>query len=480
MTKDSIIQALVNPQKYLINISSSEINYSEFKLKNKYNIAYFDTFDLRLYKNNLLCFRLNNDFYILDKTKKRFSKPFKYKNTEDIETSIIVSPLIEDRKLINQFEYNLFVLLNKSYFVNLIPVENNLELPILNIIFEYDPIQFKENFSNLKVSKSNLSIIDFIITKYFKYNYDYTAKLNHKISKDKFSINDFMNHNISTLNSLIEVNYHGVRNNLDNEFLHDFRTSLRRFRVLLLNITKIDASINVDTENLIFKKVQKSTNKIRDYDVFIFKLHLLKKEVPSLILPYYELIFDDLQSKRESFFNKFSNNIDYLELNETINNFNNSLALQNINYEKFTELLSQIIKEYLDQIKHFYQILTNNFNVPDMHRLRIKIKVLRYLLEINQSVFRVKDYKRCEEQLKALQGKLGKYNDVEIQLSILNKLQSSFTKQKKHSDKLIALGYLYSYYSTELPRIKKDINNELFPSRLKALEKKVVKLIENI
>jgi CHAD domain-containing protein len=120
-----------------------------------------------------------------------------------------------------------------------------------------------------------------------------------------------------------------------------------------------------------------------------------------------------------------------------------------------------IWKKYSKVIKLGSKI-HNNSPDPELHRLRIECKKLRYLLEFFTSLFPEKDIKLIIRYLKKLQDNLGNFNDLFVQQERLK----NFLKQadvgydlKKKNTQAAAGGLISVLYQKQRGVRKKFSNN---------------------
>lgn len=79
----------------------------------------------------------------------------------------------------------------------------------------------------------------------------------------------------------IKRNEAGVRSNQDMECLHDFRVAIRRTRALLVLSKGVLAKRSIRDFRNSWKVVAQTTNRKRDYDVFIENLKAYRKQISS-------------------------------------------------------------------------------------------------------------------------------------------------------------------------------------------------------
>jgi CHAD domain-containing protein len=221
----------------------------------------------------------------------------------------------------------------------------------------------------------------------------------------------------NVLTAKMEVNEAGIINDIDTEFLHDFRVSVRRIRSAINQFKLILEPEMVQWAKTAFSKLGSRTNQLRDLDVYLLKemyyKSLLPMEYQSLIEPF----FNNLKSQRKHVFRMV---VEYLKSSEyqAIKTRWKAYMQSLDNSQKATTLYidaDRWIHKRLQRVVKFCKQLDKRSSDNKLHRLRIACKKLRYLLEFFSSLYPKKQVKSLINELKGLQDHLGLFNDYGVQ-----------------------------------------------------------------
>ncbi|WP_319407959.1 CHAD domain-containing protein [uncultured Desulfosarcina sp.] len=238
---------------------------------------------------------------------------------------------------------------------------------------------------------------------------------------------------LKNLTSVMHLNIPGVREDIDSEFLHDFRVSVRRARSLLSQMKGVlDAETTARLQQRL-KGIGAVTGNVRDLDVYLLKESAYIDRVPPVLQPGIIQLFRMLQRKRRQAKDRMV---------KTMSRDSFSTALADL--DTFVQAGSRtgtegpegdrpigelakaaIYKRYRRIIKQGSRI---SEDTPDeeLHEIRIDCKKLRYLLEFFSSLFPEEAMAALIKQLKQLQDNLGDFNDLSVQQDFLiSHLQSA-------------------------------------------------------
>ena len=235
----------------------------------------------------------------------------------------------------------------------------------------------------------------------------------------------------------IRANENGIIEDVDTEFLHDFRVSIRRTRSAMNQVHGGFSDEENHRWNRIFREFCKITNRLRDLDVFLLHEESYRNILPLEFIPSLRPIFKTIVKKRCTEQKKVA---EFL-LSDTYRR--RIEAWQKFLTEK-TEILNStpdrkagsIIRTAKKTIIKRYRVIVRNGEAidddspdQDLHRLRIDCKKLRYLLEFFQSLFPASEIKRLIDQLKRLQDNLGLFNDLSVQQDELRGMLKALNRQ---------------------------------------------------
>jgi CHAD domain-containing protein len=247
---------------------------------------------------------------------------------------------------------------------------------------------------------------------------------------------------LRSLLHVIKTNEVYISQDLDTEFLHDYRVAIRRTRSALDQIKNVFPAETTLRFKKDFSFAGKLTNQLRDLDVYILKKDTYKAMLPAVLRDDVEPLFDYLRNKR------------LIALKQVISTFESDKYRQIIlDWELFlnepqidapstsnadlcilTLAQKRIYKQYGSIVEAIKRAL-DNIDDNKIHALRIECKKLRYLMEFFSSLFSHKKFNALVKQLKKLQNKLGNFNDLCVQqdymLNISEELPANSRKNKK-------------------------------------------------
>lgn len=217
----------------------------------------------------------------------------------------------------------------------------------------------------------------------------------------------------------------GIREDIDSEFLHDFRVAIRRTRSLLSLLKK-----SLDAEELQFfrdelKWMGNITGPTRDLDVYLLAKEDFRHMLPSMLHPGLDSFFSDLASRRKKSIRMLRRNLAserFSAFIEKWEHFLKELPEKNINpagKKRCRTVARKIIRKRFTKILRYGGHITPESPDESLHALRIEGKKFRYLLEFFRSLFVTDAVDKYHKQLKRLQNNLGEFNDLSVQSEML-------------------------------------------------------------
>ena len=236
----------------------------------------------------------------------------------------------------------------------------------------------------------------------------------------------------------------GIINDIDTEFLHQYRVNFRKVRSLV-NLLKRTLA---ETDYLNFKerlsKIAGRTNSLRDLDVFLLSkndyLAMLPESSQSGLEALFEKVATQRKKEQRSLSNWLTSKTYKSAIDKLIEDFNlpakkqTALASQNI-----YEVASKLIFKRFKKVKLLGQAIDDHTPDDDVHELRIECKKLRYLMEYFSDLYPKESIKSLIKNLKSLQTILGDFNDCCVQKEILVSYDQSFGKDKSISNSIHSL-----------------------------------------
>jgi CHAD domain-containing protein len=260
-------------------------------------------------------------------------------------------------------------------------------------------------------------------------------------------------------------NLEGMKQDIDTEFLHDFRVSVRRTRAALSQIKGVFSDVKINKYKQMFSDIGKSTNRLRDLDVYLLNKDYYYTLVPDIFKQGLDFLFIKLAKQRAYEHKKLVALIESGRFKDALDKWRSFLSsdlkttagpnanapvlklAQNFIHKQFTKVISQGKK------------IDKKTSDKKIHDLRIECKKLRYLMEFFASLFPEEDINYLIKQLKMLQDNLGDFNDLAVQqLEMQDYLQEVDWNLKSAQTITAALGGLIASLNNK----QKDVRGQFF------------------
>ncbi|MGI9536871.1 MAG: CHAD domain-containing protein [Desulfocapsaceae bacterium] len=410
--------------------------------------CYYDTFDWRLHRASLLFFSSGNSLY-LDHLKgqqmatasgRRRSKYFWW----DIETGELGERLkqrIEMRALRPIFEViteaTQFRIMNKDRktVVRLMVRNDQLkdmgsELPEQIIVHEIRGYEGeyativeqcqRKGCTELKKKK----LFERLMKNSGRTPRDYGAKFKVNLDEE-ISIGAAVSIICLHLVGDMQKNLPGIIADIDSEFLHDFRISVRRTRSLLSLMKKILPREQCRYFQDEFRWLGSITGPLRDIDVYLLEKEDYLSLLPAVLDDGMSTFFDQLETSRAGELKALQTHLSSERFGKLLSDWNNFLS--DPDSELFKGSRAESCRTYADTmiLKRFRSFIRDGNRISDasadeeLHQLRINGKKFRYLLEFFKSFYDEKQVSEFLKYMKRLQDNLGVFNDLSVQQNML-------------------------------------------------------------
>jgi len=225
----------------------------------------------------------------------------------------------------------------------------------------------------------------------------------------------------------MERNLPGLREDLDPEFLHDFRVAVRRTRSALGQLEGVLPAPTVARFTREFRWLQETTGPTRDLDVYVLELPSLQQLLPGGARRSLGPLARLLARRRLETHRGLVRDLDGPRFARLLAGWRAFLArpsprrprgapnalrpVHALAAERIGKLFRRALREG--------GAITAASPAADLHELRKTCKKLRYLLEFFQSLLDRDEVGRVVESLKGLQDNLGRHQDLQIQVGEL-------------------------------------------------------------
>jgi len=294
----------------------------------------------------------------------------------------------------------------------------------------------------------------------------YSSKVRIALTPD-MNTRDAVKSLLEFLVGIMRINEDGVRQDIDTEFLHDFRVAVRRSRSLLSQVKDVFDPPTTAKLQAGLRTLGQWTGRLRDLDVYLLMQSHYETLVPDPLRPGVIRLFRSLKARRTH------------ELKKVVT------AMASDEYVAIIAFLEKLPEQTHDAAsvpsnapvpvvdtaktviyRRFRKIIKSGGRItaatPDekIHRLRIDCKKLRYLLEFFTSLFPAAEMKALIKQLKMLQDNLGTFNDLSVQQDFLYQYLKNMRTPSAGSFQLAAAtGGLIVRLNLEQGRVRRDFFN---------------------
>ena len=247
----------------------------------------------------------------------------------------------------------------------------------------------------------------------------------------------------------IRVNEKGTAEDIDSEFLHDFRVSVRRTRSAQGQIKNVLPANILEPARKDFAWIGQITGPTRDMDVYLLKIDEYKNSVPEGMRDDLKPLKDFLIRRQRAEQKKLAKHIAGERYQSIMSNWQTFLEtplekndspnakrpVKDVADERIGSIYSRIIK-------HGARISTTT-PAEALHDLRKECKKLRYLMEFFLSLYDAAKIKDLMQILKQLQSNLGDFQDFEVQIDKLKEFsQEMLESGKTPANTIMAMGIL--------------------------------------
>ena len=263
---------------------------------------------------------------------------------------------------------------------------------------------------------------------------------------------------LRALLEVIEANLDGTSQNIDIEFLHDLRVSVRRTRAVLRELKPVFPPTELAGFASEFRWLQRATGDARDLDVYVVEFDSLRALAREPMRPDLEPLLAALMRRRTDAHRQMGDALSSPRAVKLLADWGSFLeelverpeADRPAARAPIGELAGRrIAKVYAQMVKQGGAI--DSSSSPEAyHDLRKKGKELRYLLELfGTPLFDRDAVAPMVKALKALQDVLGRHQDREIQIALLLGLSDEVSRSDGGAAALMAMGVLVEHLRTD-------------------------------
>lgn len=264
---------------------------------------------------------------------------------------------------------------------------------------------------------------------------------------------------LRALLEVIEANLEGTIADLDSEFLHDLRVSVRRSRAVQRELKGVFPPTELARFRAEFRWLQQATGDARDLDVHVLEFDAMRALVPDAMREDLEPLLGVLRARRVRarrslvaalrsertvrLLSSWGSFLDGLELSDEDARPDAARPIVDVAGERISKVYRRMVR--------MGNAIGPDSPAEEYHELRKKGKELRYLLELfgaaGGGLFPGEVVKPMIKTLKALQDVLGRHQDREVQIDLLRSLGPEIAGTPNGAEALMALGALLARLS---------------------------------
>lgn len=265
---------------------------------------------------------------------------------------------------------------------------------------------------------------------------DYTSKLRMRLDPDRPAVDAYLVV-LRALFAAMLVNEPGTRDDLDSEFLHDFRVAVRRTRSVLGEAEHVLPADVLDTFGSGFKWLGKATGPTRDLDVFLLDTADFAEELPPERRPDLATFAAFLATRQAEAHAALVADLDRDQYAALVDRWARFLddppaptAEEPDGSRSAPQVAAHRIAKAHRRLIKLGRRIDDGSEPERLHDLRKDAKRLRYLLECFGSLFPSDEITPIVKDLKGVQDVLGTYQDCQVQAGQLEQFAQDMLDQR--------------------------------------------------
>jgi CHAD domain-containing protein len=255
---------------------------------------------------------------------------------------------------------------------------------------------------------------------------------------------------LQALLEVIEANLPGALADVDSEFLHDLRVSVRRTRSLQRQLCRVFPAEPLAHFRAELRWLQGVTGPSRDFDVYLLEFDSFRAALPERRRPDLEPLRELLVRRRARERRRVVRALRSARTSRLLSEWAAFLAgVEELDETAAPDAGRPIERVAGARIETVYRRMVKAGGKIDdasppqaLHELRKTGKELRYLLELFADLYPARVVKPMLRTLKALQDTLGRFQDREIQTELIRSLGDDARALDDGGAALLAMGQL--------------------------------------
>jgi CHAD domain-containing protein len=248
----------------------------------------------------------------------------------------------------------------------------------------------------------------------------------------------------------LQANHQGTMEDIDSEFLHDFRVACRRTRAALSQIKAVFPPKTTERFKREFAWLGGVTGPTRDLDVYLLTFDDYKKRVPEHLREALVPLHEFLRKQQKLEQQKLAKALQTARYQRLITAWRQYLESPVPAHTSVANATRPIIAVAGERTWKMYKRVINEGEAihddsppDDVHELRKSCKKLRYLMEFFHNLYSADKISKLIKALKQLQNNLGDYNDLHVQIESLERFSKLMMEHEQPpAETLLAMGTL--------------------------------------
>jgi len=263
---------------------------------------------------------------------------------------------------------------------------------------------------------------------------------------------------------IMEANSQGVIDDVDTEFLHEFRVAVRRSRSALVPFKDCFQKESFARFKDDLSWLGRDTGDPRDMDVWLLKFPNYKAMLPDEVKPQLDPLGGFLKKKRNASYAKLRRDLKTKRYDAFVRDWRNFLeadgpqgAVQPMAEEPVSALADKWIGKFYKRLIKEGSAIDPQSPAEALHDLRKTCKKFRYQIDFFASLYPKTKFKSAVKELKRLQENLGDFQDLEVQADSLRGFASEMIeKGGKDGEVYLAMGMLVSDLLQRQAEVRKE------------------------
>jgi CHAD domain-containing protein len=256
---------------------------------------------------------------------------------------------------------------------------------------------------------------------------------------------------LQRLLDVIEANFEGTIADVDSEFLHDLRVSVRRSRAVQRELKGVFPREELERFRSEYRWLQQATGDSRDLDVYVLEFEDMRALVTEELRADLDPLLDVLRGRRLAARREMASALRSERATSLLSEWSSFLErLEGLPVDDRPDATRPIAAVAGKRIRKVYKrmvkmgrAIDESSPAEDYHELRKKGKELRYLLELFAAPLYPADVvKPMIKALKGLQDVLGHHQDREVQIAMLMSMRDEVSAVQGGAPALMAMGML--------------------------------------